>query len=244
MEARIEVTMTGAGVARIVMTNSATLNAVDRAMREALTSALARTVADSAVKVIVLTGDGNRSFCSGADIGELKTAPLERFGDILRADLQLLETVRTCSKPTIARINGYALGTGLLLALVCDILVAREDAELGLPEIRRGTAAGLQAALLPLFVGRSLARRMALLGERIRAREGAAYGLVTFAVQPDELDAKVAFVASELAGLNPAAVAAQKRILQLWDETALTQAIEASAPLVEELVVSRLPPGE
>lgn len=240
MAGRVAVAMTGPGAACLTMTNPATLNAVDGAMRAALTASFAEAVADGGVRVVVLTGAG-RSFCSGADTGELKTFPPERFGDILRADLRLVEAVRACPKPVIARINGYALGTGLLLALACDILIAREDAELGLPEIRRGTAAGLQAALLPHFVGRALARRMALLGERISAREGAACGLVTFATLPEELDAKVAAAAGELAGLDPEALAAQKRILRLWEEESLARAIDASVALVEPLV--RRPPS-
>jgi len=237
MKTRVEVAVTSTGVARFTMTNPATLNAVDGPMREALTSAFTKAAVDRGVRVIVLTGEGNRSFCSGADIGEFKTLPLERFGDILKADMRLIEAVRACPKPVIARINGYALGTGLLLALACDLLVAREDAELGLPEIRRGTAVGLQAALLPHFVGRALARRMALLGERIEAREGAACGLVTFATRPEDLDTKVDSVANKLAGLDPIALATQKRILRLWEEETLARAIDASVPLVEALVM-------
>jgi enoyl-CoA hydratase/carnithine racemase len=134
---------------------------------------------DTAVRAVVLTGSGDKAFCAGADLKEREGMSL----DDVRAQLELYQTelhwLRRLPVPTIAAINGTALGGGLELALLCDLRVAAEHAVLGLPETSLGIIPGAGGTqLLPRLIGEARAKELILRGSRVSAREALALGLV------------------------------------------------------------------
>lgn len=227
------------GITRITLDRPRAMNALDLAARDALAAAFAASAEDGEVRVVVLTGAGDRAFCAGADIREIVGLDSASLADVVRREHQLFHAIRTFPKPVVARINGYALGAGLLLAMVADIAVARRDAVLGLPEVIRGTAAGYETALLLPYVGLARARALALLGQSLTGEEAEIWGLVNRAEEADRLDGAVESVARRLAALEPAAVACQKRIVNLWLDADFPGAIAASIEEVCRLLEER-----
>ena len=227
------------GIARITINRPEVLNALDRAARQDLHQAFLACDGNRQVRVVVLTGAGEKAFCAGADIRELAGLSDDEAFEIIDREHALFSMIRTFAKPVVARVNGYALGAGMLLAMVADICLARSDARFGLPEVLRGTAAGYETALLPRYVGLARARAMALLGQRISGLEAERIGLINRALEPDGLDRAVDAVANRLAQMEPDAVAAQKRIINAWVDTGFDDAVEGSIPEVRALVARK-----
>jgi methylglutaconyl-CoA hydratase len=155
------------------------MNALSRATLFALGKLARQASADSSVRAVVITGAGDKAFCAGADLKERR----EMTDDDVRAQLDLyrseLGPVDRLSKPVIAAINGVALGGGLELALLCDLRVTAAHAELGLPETSIGIIPGAGGTQrLPRLIGEGRAKEMILLGRRVSASEGLAWGLV------------------------------------------------------------------
>jgi cyclohexa-1,5-dienecarbonyl-CoA hydratase len=152
------------------------LNVVDTAMLDELVDAVAAAGREPGVKLVLLTGEGGRAFCAGVDVAD-HTA--ERVDAMMHAFQRAVLALLDCEVPTVAALNGAALGGGMELALACDIVLAREDATVGQPEIRLGVFPPAAAALLPRLVGRQRALDLILTGRLLRADEAAAMGLVT-----------------------------------------------------------------
>ncbi len=157
---------------------------------------------DPDVRVLVLTGAGD-AFSAGGDLKQMSSSTgLEPKGDY--ADLLL--RFPKLGKPTIARVNGAAMGGGLGLVASCDFAIAKESAVLGTPEVRRGLFPMMIMAVLARVVSRRRLLEMMLLGEKMSAREAAAAELVTRAVPDDRLDEEVAALASKLSAQSPTAL--------------------------------------
>ncbi|GLW99320.1 enoyl-CoA hydratase [Microtetraspora sp. NBRC 16547] len=166
---------------------------------------------DGDVRVVVVTGAGG-DFCAGADlvVGSDEISPLRR----VRLATEVAEALHTLPQPTIAKVQGVAVGAGCNLALGCDFVVASEEARFAQIFVRRGL--GLDAGgswLLPRLVGLRRAKELALLGEMISATEAQEYGLINRVVGADDLDAAVDDLAARLAAGPPIAMAAIKRTL-------------------------------
>jgi enoyl-CoA hydratase len=163
-------------------------NARNQQMRRELTAVYDRVAHDHDVRVLVLTAVGDRFFCAGMDLKEAAgpETPLGR-----RARLQTgrdIEQLAALPVPTIAAVNGFALGGGLEMALACDLRIAAEEAELGLPEITHGLIPGGGATQrLPALVGPGQAFELLYLGERVNGRRAADIGLVNRSVPRDRL---------------------------------------------------------
>jgi enoyl-CoA hydratase len=169
-------------------------NAVNALLHSELANIFTEVDSDSAVDVVVLTGGGN-AFSAGGDLGDMK----ERKADtryhmrLLEEGGRIIHSLLALRKPTIARINGPAVGLGATLALFCDITIAVDDAKIGDPHVRVGLAAGDGGALIwPLLVGFARAREYLLTGKLLNAVEAAKIGLINYAVPAAELDGKVA----------------------------------------------------
>ncbi|MHB9287938.1 enoyl-CoA hydratase/isomerase family protein [Halobacteriales archaeon Cl-PHB] len=165
------------------------LNSIDADAMAAIHAALDEFEADADARVLVFTGSGD-AFCAGADIGHIGGfLDDEDWGGLmhfLRDGQELMDRIASLRAPTIAAINGYALGGGLELALACDFRFASEAAQLGLPEIDIGMISGWGGTQrLPHVVGSSTARDMLLTGRKLGADEAAEVGLVD-AVRPDD----------------------------------------------------------
>lgn len=182
----------------------------NQTMRE-LTAAVQAAVADDAVRVIVITGAGNRAFSAGGDLsGGFVDAPLADHGD-RGALADLFRALRRSGKPVVARVNGHALGGGFGLAAACDIVVAADTATLGTPEIQVGLWPMMITAVLKATVPRRALLELMLTGRRLSAGEARDLGIVNRVVSPDDLDEAVDTVATDLLGKSPAALALGKQ---------------------------------
>ena len=204
-------TSTEAGVARITLNRPDARNALSRTMVQELEAALAAAEADTAARVIVLAGAGDKAFCAGADlkgVGDRGTTlqTRESFGGLAR----ILETMSRMRTPIIAQVHGYALAGGCGLAAGCDLVIASEDAVFGLPEIKVGLLPLVVMAPILRAVGRKRGMLMILSGEPVSAREAFEMGLVSRLVPRADLERETAALAAKLAGFSPTAVALAK----------------------------------
>jgi enoyl-CoA hydratase len=181
---------------RLVLNRPDKLNAISVELREALDAAIAEAVSDDAVRVIVIAGAG-RAFCAGYDLTE--AAPDSAWGwrEVLARDVEATMAIWRCPKPVIAQVHGYALAGGLELAMACDLIVAAEDAQLGEPEIRFGSAP--VTLLMPYLIGQKKTRELLMTGDLIDGREAHRIGLVNRAVPWEGLAAEVHALADRLA---------------------------------------------
>jgi methylglutaconyl-CoA hydratase len=191
-------------------------NAFDDRLIAELTAALARLGEDDAVRVVVLTGAGG-SFSAGADLNWMRRTSTygeaENLADA-RALARLMQALNELPKPTVARVNGAALGGGAGLVACCDIVVASERAVFGTTEVRLGLIPSVIGPYVLAAIGERHARRLMLTGERITATEAARLGLVHEVVPAGQLDEATSRVVDELLKGGPAALRAAKRLIQ------------------------------
>jgi len=201
-------------VAVLTLDRPAALNALDRATLAALESCVEEVARDTAVRALVVTGAG-RAFAAGADIAEMRgmtPAEAEAFSRLGHRVFAALEALRV---PTIAAVNGYALGGGCELALACDWIYASAKARFGQPEVKLGILPGFGGtSRLARRVGLAHAKELVLTGEPISADEALRIGLVNRVFPPDELLAGALASAGSVAERGPLAVAAAKRVMQ------------------------------
>jgi methylglutaconyl-CoA hydratase len=203
------------GVARVTMNRPAVFNAFDEQMIGELDAAFAALAEDSAVRLIVLAGAG-KHFSAGADLQWMQrasTATHEWNVADARRFAAMLARIESCPKPTIARVQGAALGGGVGLACACDIALAADSASFSVSEAKFGILPSVIGPYLVNAVGKRQALRLALTATRIGAAEALAIGLVQQVVTPDALDAAVDAVAADLQQGGPAA---QREIKQLF----------------------------
>ncbi len=155
---------------------------------------------DENVRVICITGSGEKAFCSGADLG----GAIDSDGaNAFQEYANLLKRIASYPKPTVARINGYCLAGGTGFMLSCDIVVAAEHAKFGTPEVNVGLFPMMIGALIFRNVLRKKAMEMCLLGEKLTARQAMEMGMVTRVVASDQLDTEVNQILKNLAGKSP-----------------------------------------
>ena len=202
---------------RLVLNRPAKLNAISVELREALGVAIDEAVADDRVRVIVIAGAG-RAFCAGYDLSE--AAPPDAWGwrEVLARDVEATMAIWRCPKPVIAQVHGYALAGGLELAMACDLIVATEDAQLGEPEIRFGSAP--VTLLMPYLIGQKATRELLMTGDLIDGREAHRIGLVNRVVPGDRLVAEVDALADRLARVPGDVMAPTKLMLNRAMEAA------------------------
>ena len=225
----------GAGVVQITMARAAVFNAFDETMIGELDAAFAQLSQDVDVRAIVLAGEG-KHFSAGADLQWMQrasNASLEWSLDDARRFAAMLARIDTCPKPTIARVQGAALGGGVGLACACDIAIAADDASFAVSEARFGILPAVIGPYLVNAVGKRQARRLALTAARIGAVEALALGLVQQVVARDQLDAAVDAAVKELLAGGPNA---QREIKQLFAQ------LEAGpiSPAVRELTAQTI----
>lgn len=192
-----------------------------------LMDGVARAEADPAVRVIVLTGAGEKVFCAGGDLGSMASGEGFLAGhDGRRAYGALLQRFGQARKPSIARVNGHALAGGLGLVLACDLAVMVDGAELGTPEIDVGLFPMMVMALLQRHVGRKRALELVMTGDRIPAAQALAWGLVNRVAPRAELDPVVRALGEKLAGKSQAVLALGRRAFFAAEDLPLGQAVE------------------
>lgn len=203
----------------LTLNRPAARNALNNALLTQLVNELEAAATDSSISVCVITGNA-RFFAAGADLNEMAEKDLAATLNDTRP--QLWARLQAFNKPFIAAVNGYALGAGCELALLCDVVVAGENARFGLPEITLGIMPGAGGTQrLIRSVGKSLASKMVLSGESITAQQALQAGLVSD-VFPSDLTLEYALqLASKMARHSPLALQAAKQALRQSQEVAL-----------------------
>lgn len=211
-------------VGLITLNRPKQLNALNRQLAEETLAALNAFDADPDIGAIVITGSA-RAFAAGADIAEMAE---KTFTDFYMDDfLSPWDAVSSISKPIIAAVGGFALGGGCELALLCDIIIAADDAQFGQPEIKLGILPGIGGSQrLPRTAGKALAMDLVLTGRNMDAQEAKQAGLVARVVAKEELLQTALETAHTIAGYNAPAVKMAKRIVNAAFETPLSEGLK------------------
>lgn len=204
------------------------MNPLGVAQITALETVIPELAADPSVRVIVIRGAGGRNFSVGANLKEGHLAAEVGAETFSQQRIDVFNMIEALEKPVIAAIEGYCLGGGMELAMACHFRVAREDAQMGLPEIDLGMAPLWSGAARVLrLVGRARALELLMMGTKLSAFDALEYGLVTDVYTEDEFDAAVADFSRELASKAPLAVAAIIKVINQSQDLPLAQALSA-----------------
>jgi enoyl-CoA hydratase/carnithine racemase len=188
---------------------------------------------DDRVIVLCITGSGDKSFCSGADLGSASGA-----GGGAKEYATFIKRLANFPKPTVARVNGYCLAGGMGLMLSCDIVIAAETAKFGTPEVNVGLFPMMIGALIFRNVVRKKAMEMILLGERMSAREAMGMGLVTRVVPPEDLDEEVNGVLRILSKKSPIGMKLGKEAFYIMADMPFEEAIDYLSGKIMELATT------
>ena len=223
-------TETRGAVGVIALDRPEALNALNTTLMAEIARALERFEADDGVGAIVITG-GNKSFAAGADIKEMQR---KTFAEVVTEDFMAGDWLRVaaCRKPTIAAVAGVALGGGCELAMMCDMILAAENAKFGQPEIRLGTIPGIGGAQrLARAIGKAKTMEMVLTGRMIDAEEAERGGLVSRIVPAETLLDEAVKLAAEIATLSRPAVMMAKEAVNRAFEGPLSEGLRAERAL-------------
>jgi len=199
-------------VVTITINRPEKMNAMRTQTYSEVTEALLRAGWDRKIGCIILTGAGTRAFCTGGDTSEKKSERRSGYGAVGVPTEHLQSTIRDIPKPVIAKVRGYAIGGGNVMATVCDLTIAGESAIFGQVGPKMGSVdPGFGTAYLARIVGEKRAREMWYLCRRYSAQEAFAMGLVNKVVPDDQLDAEVDAWAAEIAERSPTAITFAKR---------------------------------
>jgi enoyl-CoA hydratase/carnithine racemase len=194
-------------IAYVTVNRPDTLNALNMATMDELRAAFTAIKNDADVRVAILTGEGPKAFVAGADIGELSKHNPISAKEYTHKGQAVLDLIENLGKPTIACINGFALGGGCELAMACTMRIASDNAKLGQPEVKLGIMAGYGGTQrLPRLVGKGLAMQQLLTGEPISASEAHRIGLVNEVVPQADLIKRAEEIAAKIIANAPLAI--------------------------------------
>lgn len=214
-------------------------NALNAEVLGQLGAALKAATDDAGIRVVVLTGAGEKAFCAGGDLkaGSGKDGAFNaEMANLDNPLVSFYETVERCDLPIVARVNGHAMGGGLGLLACCDLAVAADDALLATPEVKVGLFPMVIGTYLTRLVPRRKLMAMSLLGDTISAREGVEYGLLNAAVPRSELDAHLTKLVDGLCARSPTAQRLGKHAMRAVEDMTLKQSHEYM-----RLMIARMP---
>jgi enoyl-CoA hydratase len=213
-------------LATVTLDRPKVLNALNAATFAELDSAFDELASDGDVRVVLLTGAGERAFAAGADIRELAAVDASEGKAFSLRGQAVFRKIETLGKPVIACVRGFALGGGCELAMACTLRIAAEDAKFGQPEVKLGVIPGYGGSQrLPRLVGRGAALKMLLTGAIIDATEALRIGLVDEVVTASELMPRAELLADEIAAQAPLAIAETLRVVDEGLDVALDLAL-------------------
>lgn len=224
-------------LAYITLNRPRVLNVYNTRMRDELYQILGALKDDPEVNAVILKGAGERAFCAGADLTEFLTAPSPIIARQVRWERDVWGLFLSLPQPVIAALHGYVLGDGIEMALCCDLRIASEDAQFGLPEVGLGiipAAGGTQT--LPRTIGRGKALEMLLTGRRLDAHEAYRIGLVNRVVPRDRLLPTVEEIARKIASHDSLAVRTAKQAITRGLDLPLREALELEQRLTTLLL--------
>ncbi len=202
---------TADGIATLTINRPQSLNALNSEVLRELECACYELERDAAVKVVILTGAGEKAFVAGADIVEMTTLDAGQAHAFARQGQQVLLALEKMPKPVIAAINGFALGGGLELALACDFIYAADKAKLGFPEVTLGVIPGFGGTQnLARLIGKHKANELIFTGKAIDAQQALAWGLVNQVCPAEELLSRVRATAAAITKVGTLAVGSAK----------------------------------
>lgn len=193
-------------IATITINRPDARNALNPTVISSLNAAIDKAAANKEVRAMVITGTGGKAFCAGADLAGSFSADksfLDQHQE--RADFAgLLAKMNRCKKPILAAVEGYCLAGGIGLCLSCDVVIASDDSQFGLPEIKRGLWPYIVTSVLIKNVGRKKALELCMTGERISAAEAERIGMINYCVPKADFKTRVDEMAKKLASFSPA----------------------------------------
>ena len=224
-------------IAQIALNRPRVMNAHNMQMRDDLYEALEAVRDDDDVRCVVLRGEGERAFCTGADLTEFGTAPSRVIARQVRWERDLWGLFLSINKPIIAVLHGYVLGSGVEMALLCDLRIASSDAVFGMPEAALGmipVAGGTQT--LPRTLGIPRALDMLLSNERLDAARALEVGLVHKVVSREKLLDEALSLANQLANYSSHMLKAMKEAIRIGLDMPLDQALEKELTLASTAI--------
>jgi len=227
-------------VANVVLNRPEVHNAFNEVMIKELTEIFEKLSKNDSIRVVVLTGNG-KSFCAGADLNWMKKvinySYEENFDDSFKL-AELFYLIYSLPKPTIAKVNGSAIGGGTGLVSVCDIVIASENAKFSLSEVKLGLVPACISPYVVRRIGESKAREFFLTGERLTAEKAQKIGLVNEVVPPEDLDKKVDEKTKQLISSGPEALKWCKELLEKIPLMNLDLASSYTAEVIAKLRIS------
>ena len=228
------------GVVRINLNRSNVHHALNSALIREITQAITEAQNDSKARVIVLTGEGDKAFCSGSDLKAAMESGRSP-GEMLREDFNpMIQAIRNIPKPVICRLNGLAAGAGCSLALACDLVIASEDAYLSQIFVQIGLMPDAGSCFfLPRLIGMARTFELASTGRKVYAPEAAQMGLINKSVPRENLDAAIEEVVAYYRQAPTLAIGLMKQVFNKSYESTLTEILNLEAESQERLYHSR-----
>jgi len=222
-------------IAYVCVNNARKLNSLSSAVMTQFADLFHGLAADLALRAVVLSGVGDRAFIGGADIEEMAglAGPAAARAFILKVHA-CCRAIRDTPVPVIAAINGWCLGAGLEIAAACDLRLAVDSAQFGMPEVKLGLPSVVEAALLPSLIGWGRTRRILMTGETFGAADALAWGLVEEVHPHALLFAAVEDLLDKLLEAEPRAVQIQKALIRAWEDLPVTRGIAAGVEAFED----------
>jgi enoyl-CoA hydratase len=216
----------GNGIAVLTLNRPEALNAFNVQMRDHVYEALTAVRDDDDVRGLLVRGAGERAFCAGADLAEFGSAPSQAIARSVRWERDVWGLWLSITKPMVAAIHGFCLGSGIEIASVCDVRIAADDARFGMPEVSLGlipAAGGTQ--LLPRLLGQGRALDLLLTGHRFTANDALRYGLVSEVTSRGMLEARALDTLHTMLQAPGGTLAAAKRVVSEGLDLPLAEAL-------------------
>jgi enoyl-CoA hydratase len=226
MTIRIRRDQAGA-VATVSIDNTARLNCLGHVQIAAFIEAVTILADDPDLRVLIVTGEGDRAFIGGANLHELGALDPPKARDFLILIHRMCKVLRDLPVPVIARVNGFCLGAGLEVMAACDIHIASDNAVFGMPEVKIGLPSVVEAALLPQLIGWGRTKLLLYTGDNIDARTALDWGLIEKVVPAADLDAALGQWVTSIVESGPKAIRLQKELIREWEAMPVNDAIEA-----------------
>jgi len=228
------------GICTITLNRPGSMNSLNLRTVEALAAAVAAVRFDRAVRIVVVTGAGEKAFCSGADLKERSTLSPDQVRRFIATIRDTFTAIEALPQPVIAAVNGVALGGGTELLLACDLRVASERATLGLTEVKLAIIPGAGGTQrLPRLVGKGRAMELILTGRSIGAAEALAIGLVNRVVPPADLLKAARELADQMLSAGPVALRQAKLAINRGCETDLATGLALETAAYEAVIPTK-----